>query len=421
MRHGLRRPFLLVVLVLIIICFYCLQRGSFTRSKESEIIIDAQDPVQRGPQYNHSNMKNGSLNSRFPSKESGISNRTKSHLISLNKNNFSQAFNHSRKVGKSRKKKLHSTSSLSEFEMPYIVGSMTTTPKRLDTINGPFGETLKKLLSYRLLNKMYLNIPWVYNIRKKSENITLSIDLLKFVENSKGRLVILRCLDYGPSTKLLPLLHLSNEELPLDAMIITFDDDRLYRSTAIQALVESAVKYPDSVITIAAWPINILSSNGKRGMKNGPNFNTKLISGSEGTQYSKSGPVDLILGFFGVLYRKKFFSEKNIDIEKDKEKNDFVVDISLFNYSKRPEFLRYCAWVDDIWFSGHLERLNVGRYVIGKKDDTGDFYMLIYFLLFFLHFQYRKEFSYPIWWHFCFDKYYYHHHYSCRYNGSIEC
>jgi hypothetical protein len=102
------------------------------------------------------------------------------------------------------------------------------------------------------------------------------------------------------------------------------------------------------VISIAAWPISILSSSGKRGMKNGPNFNSKLIY-VQGSQFTKAGPVDLILGFFGVLYRKKFFLS-NIDIEN----KNFVPDNLVFNYTKRPEFLKYCAWVDDIWLSGHL-------------------------------------------------------------------
>ena len=115
---------------------------------------------------------------------------------------------------------------------------------------------------------------------------------------------------------------------------------------------------PNTVITVAAWPISILSSNGKRGKQGGPNFYSTLPSGKEGIQYLKSGPIDLILGFYGVAYRKHFFYKS------------LQIDPLLFSYAKRPEFATHCTYVDDIWFSGHLERLRVPRYVIGKVDDS---------------------------------------------------
>ena len=75
---------------------------------------------------------------------------------------------------------------------------------------------------------MYLNIPWAYGIRKKSENIVIPEALLSYMEMSNGRLRILRSVDYGPATKLLPTLLLPDDELPQNSIIITFDDDRIY-------------------------------------------------------------------------------------------------------------------------------------------------------------------------------------------------
>lgn len=236
-----------------------------------------------------------------------------------------------------------------------VVGSMTTTPSRFLQFKG-FFETINGLLAIEMLDRLYLNIPWSYGLRSKASNVTIPSEVMELMTKSQGKLRIVRCRDYGPSTKLLPLILLSSDELPSDTMIITFDDDRKYGPQVVKALVAEAQRRPKEVITIAAWPITILSSHGKRGKPGGPNFRSKLPTASEGVQYVRAGRVDLILGFYGVLYRKSFFS------------NPFQTE--LFDYEKTPEFMNHCAWVDDIWFSGHLERLNIGKYVIGNVDAT---------------------------------------------------
>jgi hypothetical protein len=190
-----------------------------------------------------------------------------------------------------------------------VVGSLTTTGKRLSQFSGPFSETLKRLLSIGELDRIYINIPWRYSIRSLSEPVSLPTELIDMMSNiaivqSIGRLRVTRCKDWGPATKLLPLLLLSKEDLPMNSRIITFDDDRLYTRQLVKTLIDSSIKYPDAVITNAAWPIRILSSHGRRGIRNGPDFYSRIPSGSEGEQYRIAGPVDLVLGFFGVLYRK---------------------------------------------------------------------------------------------------------------------
>lgn len=245
-------PFLLLVLLsLIIVCLHLISPNVWTLYKELKVEVHIKkelSPAHRGLKTDTSSRKyirNGKSSSGFQREENKLVNRTiNSHSLSTStiknkslkvkdiKNFESMNENYVKIKNNTIKHMRKETDKLKNYYMdkkPYVVGSMTTTPKRLKEIKGPFGETLKTLLNHEILNKIYLNIPWVYDIRNKSENITLSVDLLKFVSNSKGRLVVLRCIDYGPSTKLLPLLSLSNHELPLDTMIITFDDDRLYR------------------------------------------------------------------------------------------------------------------------------------------------------------------------------------------------
>merc|ERR1712032_1452656 len=74
-----------------------------------------------------------------------------------------------------------------------------------------------------------------------------------------------------------------------------------------------------------------------------------------GIEYKRPGYVDIILGLGGVLYRKSFFR-----------------DGLVFDYDNGPpDFKAACYFVDDMWFSGHLERLGVRRWVIlGKQPKT---------------------------------------------------
>lgn len=237
-----------------------------------------------------------------------------------------------------------------------LVGTMSTTPKRLNEINGPLGETIRRILSFPMINRLYLNIPWFYELRKKSDLIELPGNLTNLMNEFKGRLRVLRSRDYGPSTKLLPTLMLSDIDLPLNSMIITFDDDRLYNIDTVNSLVSNSILHPEAVITNAAWPIDILSARGRRGIRNGPTFHSRIRKGTEGIQYQRAGYVDLLLGFYGVLYVKKFFSPLPFD---------------LFNYNIDKAFVNHCAWVDDIWFSGHLEKMSIPRWTIGKVPNTG--------------------------------------------------
>eukprot|EP01041_Mallomonas_annulata_P008064 gene8064-16540_t len=248
----------------------------------------------------------------------------------------------------------HSLNTMISLSNVSVVGSMTTSPSRLAAINGSMGLCIRTLLSFPAIDVLYLNIPWAYGLRTRSANVTIPEPLKALMDSSKGRLRVKRCRDYGPSTKLLPLLRTSDQEIPLDAMIITFDDDRIYTSEAVQALIRAGKEHPDSAITIAAWGVHIFSAGGTRGKVNGPVFKTSIPRGEEGQQYRRAGPVDLVLGFFGVLYRKRFFVNQS----------------ELFDYDRHEAFRRHCAWVDDVWFSGHLERLHIPRFVIGDVPNT---------------------------------------------------
>lgn len=259
-----------------------------------------------------------------------------------------------------------------EQSPPLVVGTMTTTPVRLKEIEGDLGRCLQQLLAMPRLDRLYLNVPWSYELRgaKISDtrnmsafaagpgpNITLPAALLSLAKSSQGRLRIRRCKDYGPATKLLPTLLQPNYNVPSNSILITFDDDRLYTAAAIDTLVNNSLARPDTAISIAAWSVSILSSRGRRGLPHGPDFFSVVPPQMEGMQYVKEGRVDLINGFYGVAYRKSMFLERGSHVWRRE----------LFNYSANPAFEKHCKMVDDIWFSGHLERLGVPRVVVGPS------------------------------------------------------
>lgn len=285
-----------------------------------------------------------------------------------------------------------------EQRRPLVFGTMTTTPVRLKEIEGDLGHCLRLLLAMPRLDRLYLNVPWSYELRGASisdtksssaahaagpgTNITLPAALLSLAKGSQGRLHIIRCKDYGPATKLLPTLLQSNHNVPPDSILITFDDDRLYTAAAVDTLVNNSLARPDTAISIAAWSVSILSSTGRRGFPRGPDFYTAVPPQLEGLQYVKEGRVDLINGFYGVAYRKNMFFEQERVLDHGRshsrsqshghgrawewERGGGVVIRDLFNYSASPALEKHCKMVDDIWFSGHLERLGVPRIVVGR-------------------------------------------------------
>lgn len=237
----------------------------------------------------------------------------------------------------------------------YVVGTLTTSAARLFATSDGLTKCLLNLLSLTALHRIYLNIPWSYGIRQKTKAIDVPERLVALANRTNGRLRILRCEDYGPATKLLPLLNLPVDELPMDSILITFDDDRMYTVNGVESLVRHSLAKPDTAITIAAWSISILSAHGIRGKRNGPTFHSQIRPPKvEGQQFKTAGYVDLVLGFYGVAYRKYFFANHS----------------ELFDYGAHPHFSANCAWVDDIWFSGHLERLGIPKFTIGNVEDS---------------------------------------------------
>jgi hypothetical protein len=156
--------------------------------------------------------------------------------------------------------------------------------------------------------------------------------------------------DYGPISKLLGGLIMENDP---DTIIITVDDDIIYPPTMIETLLRFSKKYPNSAIcsaglSLGSFPFYYSIKFNQR--KNGYWFTMNVPKNGK--------PIDILYGYSGALYKRKFFEE----YEKFKTNflNKIVKDMDLFRN-------------DDITISYYLAHNNIERRIINMDDvtDTG--------------------------------------------------
>ena len=157
-----------------------------------------------------------------------------------------------------------------------LVLSFSTIPKRLQFV--PKVLELIKKQSYQP-DKIYINIP--YYFKRKQEYYNVPSDW-KFDDN----VVIIRCEDYGPATKLLGCIEHEKDD---DTMIITIDDDQDYHENVILKLVTYAMNYPNHCIGRYAHI--------------GPNMIPPMTDNVFISPYIK-----YLEGYGGVLYRRKYIT-----------------------------------------------------------------------------------------------------------------
>jgi hypothetical protein len=139
----------------------------------------------------------------------------------------------------------------------------------------------------------------------------------------------------GPITKILPTLKRVRDE---DAIIISIDDDIIYKKKLINDLVKNSIKYPNEVIGGIGYKfIN------EKSTKKARCFDVDTISEWWPAPYESkdSKYVDIIEGFGGIAYKKR------------------LVDIPLLE--KLNEVSYNCKFSDDLTISYVLAKYNVKR------------------------------------------------------------
>ena len=193
--------------------------------------------------------------------------------------------------------------------------SLTTTPHRMKNLLPVLNSLLAQTLVPR---KIILNIPKVFSRTGQEYDIPKSVLDLPL-------LVLNKCDDFGPATKLLPTLHLVRD---MDAIIVTVDDEYVYPENMLQTLVEASYLNPMAAYGFAGQNVEF---------DFGSATGIAVRSADIESWNDKRTAVDILEGFLGAAYRRKFFDD------------------SIYKINPK------CHTTDDIWFSAHLSRKSIPR------------------------------------------------------------
>lgn len=195
-----------------------------------------------------------------------------------------------------------------------IVASLTTIPSRIWHIEPVLNSLLAQT---RPFDAIYLNIP--HKTRKNEE-----YSIPSFINQQK--IIINRCEDYGPITKLLPTL---DREQNADTFIVTFDDDRVISKNTLQTIIHYITQFPDTVLSFSGWRIGSFPFYLE--------WHDNRLSSEE---------VDWVQGCHSITYPRKFLNKEEI-------------------LSFMPEMIRH----DDHRMSAYLAMKKIRKIAIGENAN----------------------------------------------------
>lgn len=251
--------------------------------------------------------------------------------------------------------------------MTRVVFTLTTLPSRVNHIlpilKSLYNQTIKP-------DDIYLTVPMRSRRLGKGYDIPENVrDLCTIVTVKK---------DYGPITKILGALIMENDP---DTIIITVDDDIIYPKNMIETFLSYHKKYPNEALGSSG--LSLGGSLFKYSIK----FNQKKSDYWFTMSVAKEGKkVDIIYGYAGALYVRKFFPSfkifqkylKCIMNDKDLFRNDDVtlsyflnkdgIKRRLVNMPEVENVKRENALSDDtLGFFRSLQR------AVEKCEETGKF------------------------------------------------
>jgi hypothetical protein len=204
-----------------------------------------------------------------------------------------------------------------------LVGSMSTLPSRISTIIEPIKHILDQTLC---LDALYLNIPYktikghIYKIPK---------NFLKNFTNYSTKVILNRCIDHGPITKLSPTLDLETDP---NTIIITFDDDIIVTKNLIKTLLKKSTQYPNACLGFSGVCVGTFP------------FSFHLALDNE-----IDVKVDFVQGVHTILYKRSFFSTSK----------------ELIEYWDKTPIKNILFYNDDHHISAYLADKKIERFSIG--------------------------------------------------------
>ena len=224
-----------------------------------------------------------------------------------------------------------------------VIISLTTIPSRIDklyiTLNSLFNQSF-------FIDKIIINISATYK-RFPNFNINDYTNIFDKLEKN-NKIIINICDDYGPASKILPIIDNNNklnsrlnniDNIDDNTQIIFIDDDRDYERNLVKNLIDQNNKYPNYCICIGIWDTHIV----------GKQFNYEHKLFPRAIEYKSEGYGDILLGCCGVLVKKYMLYNHN-----------------FFNHiSKCPDLF----YSDDLFLSAVLAKNNICIYsVIGTES-----------------------------------------------------
>ena len=212
-----------------------------------------------------------------------------------------------------------------------VVFSLTTIPSRINNIYG----TIKSLSNQTIkADCIYLTLP------KKCKRLNTKYG--KIPDKIKKYCKIVNVdVDYGPVTKLVGALL---EEKDPETIIITVDDDIIYPKTLLEELLNWNKEFPNYA----------LSSSGLS-LGNYP-FKYSIVFNQQKNNYwftmKHNKNVDILYGYPGALYKRKFFPLKH----------------NLNKFLKYPLQNKDLFLNDDVYISFWLNKNNIKRRVVKVSD-----------------------------------------------------
>ena len=198
-----------------------------------------------------------------------------------------------------------------------LIVCFTTIPSRIKISIKNVHKVISK--QTRKPDRIILFLP-LYSIKEKCKYI---------IPEYTYDIEIIRCEDYGPGTKLYPIIF---EDMGMNTQIITIDDDINYEANCFEMLEKYSNLYPRRGFTGSGWIAgdNIFNCFGR--VRN----NSTLKQ------------VDIIQGYSSCIYRKWMLKDDIISKLTTLHSKD------CYNMFKN----------DDIWISGYLDSKNIRKFVV---------------------------------------------------------
>ena len=216
-----------------------------------------------------------------------------------------------------------------------VIVGLTTIPSRL-----PFlAPTLKSLLLQTVPPaKILLHLPMHSRREEVEYSVPPELEGLQVIQ-------IVRCPDWGPATKILPALLDSDP----DQRIVAVDDDRIYRPTLLQNLLEASERHPETAVGCFGVIVPLDRIDRRKGLLGRTIEGLRYGRGVSlrGSRLRNPLPVDILHGYGGVMVRPCFF-----DLDR------------LADLQGAPE----AAWLeDDTWFAAHCR---VPKLIVPSKPGS---------------------------------------------------